>query len=99
MTTNDKDEEIVQLNQSIQQLSNIDSKSAKSLNNRPTDIMARMSPFDRKGMIDEIARLKAENSQLRQQLAEHEPGFKINKDSSQQDETMRNEMKKALLIH
>ena len=44
--------------------------------------MARMSPFDRKGMIDEIARLKAENSQLRQQLAEHEPGLKINKDSS-----------------
>ncbi len=96
MTTNDKDEEIVQLNQSIQQLSNIDSKSAKSANNRNNDVLVRLSPFDRKSLIDEIAKLKVENVQLRQQLAEHESGLKMN---PAQDETTRNEMKKALLIH
>lgn len=54
MTTVDKDEEIVQLNQSIQQLSNIDSKSAKS-SNRNNDSKAGLSPFDRKRLMDEIA--------------------------------------------
>jgi len=55
-----------------------------------------LSPFDRKSLIDEIAKLKVENVQLRQQLAEHESGLKMN---PAQDETTRNEMKKALLIH
>ena len=95
MTTHDKDEEIVQLNQSIQQISNIDSKSAKSANNR-TELVARLSPFDRKSMLDEIAKLKSENAQLRQQLAEQESGLKMN---PAQDESMRQEMKKALMIH
>ena len=95
MTTHDKDEEIVQLNQSIQQISNIESKSAKSASNR-TELVARLSPFDRKGMLDEIAKLKSENAQLRQQLAEQESGLKMN---PAQDESMRQEMKKALMIH
>ena len=82
MTTQDKDEEIVQLNQSIQQLSNIETKSAKSVNNKHNDLLTRMSPFDRKSLTDEISRLKAENAQLRQQLAEHEQvGIKQNKDT------------------
>lgn len=95
MATNDKDEEIVQLNQSIQQISNIESKSAKSACNR-TELVARLSPFDRKSMLDEIAKLKSENAQLRQQLAEQESGLKMN---PAQDESMRQEMKKALMIH
>jgi hypothetical protein len=52
--TRDKDEEIVQLNQSIQQLSNIETKSAKSSHlAKDTSFAARLSPVNRTMILNE----------------------------------------------